>query len=126
MSPSTASRTDDHSRNQEDDSQKMVVEPPNPDAATGTNEKATGADLQQAANKKISHLEGRLSEMEEVQNTTLNELEKEQFSASLAKDSASGRIRDLEIRLLEEQVKSRRLEQKLTPFLLAAVAEGTL
>lgn len=76
--------------------------------------------------KTVTALEVQLTEMEDVKSTTLNELENVRSSSAFVEENTSGKIHDLEAQLAEDRTRSKRLEQRLTPFLLVAVANGTL
>jgi hypothetical protein len=122
------------------------------------NAKATGEEtirelLQQEAEQKKenSNLRASLTTMEEIQNTTMDQLEEERQKGStnvnrdenaiiskLEKELADERAklklaegRDIEFATLQqglaaERAKSKRLEERLGPFLAAAVAAGSL
>ncbi|PVH84444.1 hypothetical protein DL98DRAFT_584525 [Cadophora sp. DSE1049] len=107
-----------------DHSEKSVIAERELQKPETANDETFESHLQQEAEykKTIATLEGQLTEMEEVQNTTLNELENLRLSTSLVEENTSCKIHDLEAQLAEERAKSGHLEQRLTPFLLAAVA----
>lgn len=60
--------------------------------------------------KTITAHEGRLTEMEDVQSSTLNEVENVRLSPALIEKNTSNKIHGLEAQLAEERVRSGRLE----------------
>lgn len=61
--------------------------------------------------------------MEEIQNAALDKLEKSRTNDKITEKYVA--ILALEKKLAEEQAKSRRLEEKLAPFLAAAAAAAS-
>jgi hypothetical protein len=125
----------------------------NLNSAKATGEETIRELLQQQAEQKkeISNLEASLVTMEEIQTTTMDQLEKEREKGSISvnidkkatildleKELADERSklklaegRDVEFAVLQqelavERAKSKRLEERLGPLLAAAVAAGSL
>jgi predicted ribonuclease toxin of YeeF-YezG toxin-antitoxin module len=123
----------------------------NLNSAKATGEETIRELLQQQADQKKenSNLRASLATMEEIQNTTMDQLEKEREKGSTnvnrdktatistsekkrTKRSKSvnvdqkATILELEKELAAERVKSKRLEERLGPLLAAAVAAGSL